>query len=166
MTRYATICCYFGKWPAHFQLWLDSCSWNNGIDFILVTDIPVFGYDVPRNVHIIPMTFEKVRNRIANQFKDLSICLDRPYKLCDFKVSYGLVFSDIFAGYEYWGVNDIDVRCGDVLSSVPRGRKYKKIFTWHLGCHLLWTSPGPSHDVSQGLPKGEDNSEEIFCLSR
>lgn len=128
--RYSALCCYFGQWPTHFGYWLKSCSFNDGVDFILVTDIPVEGYDIPRNVRIVRKSFEEVRMAIASKFPDIHIALDRPYKLCDFKTAYGFIFEDLFEGYDYWGYYDIDTLWGDILKFIPEnsGSRLVKIF--------------------------------------
>lgn len=118
--RYAALCCYFGKWPNYFQFWLSSCRYNQGIDFFLVSDISVDGYDVPTNVHIIKKNFEDVRSLINSKFPEIEISLERPYKLCDFKVAYGYIFSDLFEGYDYWGYFDIDTIWGNILKFIPQ----------------------------------------------
>lgn len=117
--RYAAVCCYFGQWPAHFQVWLSSCSYNKQIVFWLVTDIPMEGYCVPDNVKICRMSFEEVGARIQDRFPELQICVNRPYKLCDFKTAYGYIFDDLFEDYDYWGYYDIDTIWGDIVKFIP-----------------------------------------------
>lgn len=117
--RYAAVCCYFGKWPAHFQVWLSSCSYNKQIVFWLVTDIPMEGYCVPDNVKVCRMSFEEVGTRIQDRFPELQVCVNRPYKLCDFKTAYGYIFDDLFDGFDYWGYYDIDTIWGDIVKFIP-----------------------------------------------
>ena len=118
--RFAALCCYYGQWPGYFAVWLKSCSYLPDIDFILVSDIPTAGYDVPANVHMVPMSFAEVRSRVVHKFPEITVSLDRPYKLCDFKVAYGYVFDDLFCGYDYWGFYDIDTIWGDVFCGLKR----------------------------------------------
>lgn len=117
--RYAAVCCYFGKWPAHFQMWLSTCSYNLQVTFWLVTDIPMEGYQVPDNVKVCRMSFTEVGERIQKTFPDINVCVDRPYKLCDFKTAYGNIFVDLFEGYDYWGFYDIDTLWGDIVKFIP-----------------------------------------------
>lgn len=116
---YAALCCYFGQWPSHLRFWLKSCSYNRGVHFILVTDISTDLYDIPDNVQVVKMSFAKVRERIQQKFPEVKISLDRPYKLCDFKVAYGWIFDDLFEGYDYWGFFDIDTIWGDIEKFIP-----------------------------------------------
>ncbi|MBQ0058202.1 MAG: hypothetical protein KBT20_11150 [Bacteroidales bacterium] len=117
--RYAALCCYFGQWPSHFRFWLRSCSYNPQIRFILVSDIPVDGYDLPENVQLVRQSFADVKKRIARTFPEITVSVDRPYKLCDFKTAYGRIFNDLFEGCDYWGFYDIDTVWGDILKFVP-----------------------------------------------
>ena len=52
-----------------------------------------------------------------------------PYKLCDYKCTYGHVFEELAAGYEYWGYCDVDVLVGDIKSFLERAnfRQYLRI---------------------------------------
>lgn len=119
IVQYAAVCCYFGQWPEYFQFWLKSCSYNDKIDFYLVSDIPTNGYEVPENVHIVTKTFAQVQELVRTKFPEISVSLDRPYKLCDFKTAYGYIFEDLFKGYDYWGFYDIDTIWGDILKFIP-----------------------------------------------
>ncbi|MBQ4282819.1 MAG: hypothetical protein IJB96_02700, partial [Lachnospira sp.] len=104
--KIAIMTLYFGKLPSYIDLWLDSCRCNPDVDFIIYTD-DEGEYLLPSNVYIKRCTFEDMRTRIASHF-DFPISLKSPYKLCDFKATYGDVFSDEFAGYDFWGHCDLD----------------------------------------------------------
>lgn len=130
MNRYAALCCYYGRWPEHFPFWLQSCSYNREVTFFLVTDLSIEEYEVPDNVRVVSLSFADVRERICSRFPEIKISLDRPYKLCDFKVTYGYVFDDLFMGYAYWGIFDIDTIWGNILKFLPENGdcRYKKLF--------------------------------------
>lgn len=127
---YAALCCYFGQWPSHFRFWLKSCSYNRGVRFMLVSDISTDGYAIPDNVQVVKMSFAEVKERIQQKFPEIKISLDRPYKLCDFKVAYGWIFDDLFCGYDYWGFYDIDTIWGDIEKFIPENSDHHlvKIF--------------------------------------
>lgn len=118
-TCYAALCCYFGQWPEYFQTWLNSCRYNRGITFYMVSDIPVDTYLVPDNVRVIPLSFIEVRQRVQTALPELNISLERPYKLCDYKPAYGRIFADLFEGHDYWGYYDIDTVWGDIEKFIP-----------------------------------------------
>jgi hypothetical protein len=40
--------------------------------------------------------------------------LDAPYKLCDYKPTYGYVFADYISQYDYWGYCDVDMIFGNL----------------------------------------------------
>lgn len=44
----------------------------------------------------------------------MKISLEKPYKLCDFKEIYGIIFEDYIKNYDYWGECDFDVVFGDL----------------------------------------------------
>ena len=55
---------------------------------------------MPKNVKVIKSTFEDIRNIIQSKF-DFKIILDQPYKLCDYKPSYGYVFEEYIKEYDF-----------------------------------------------------------------
>ena len=119
MTKYSAVCCYFGKWPSHFQFWLDSCRYNRNITFFLVSDIPTDEFRLPENVCVIRMSFPELHDLISTKFSEIKISLDRPYKLCDFKTAYGYIFDEYCKEYEYWGYYDIDTIWGNIEKFIP-----------------------------------------------
>lgn len=46
----------------------------------------------------------------------MEVCLPRPYKLCDFRAAYGVIFAKWLEGYDFWGYCDIDIVWGDLQS--------------------------------------------------
>lgn len=115
--QYYRICIinvYMGKLPPCFRKWLESCSWNPTIDFKLITDQDL--HVTTSNVSIIHMSFDQVKERATQALSEFGLtpCIDRPYKLCDFKPVYGLMFGDLIEGYDYWGHCDLDLVFGDL----------------------------------------------------
>lgn len=108
---------YFGKLPIWFNLWLKSCSYNERFTFIVFTDDKYIG-DVPKNVIIKYMKFQKFRAKIQNKFK-FEISLETPYKLCDYKPIYGYVFDEYLNNALYWGYCDMDLIFGDLNKFLP-----------------------------------------------
>ena len=105
---------YFGQMPCYFQLWLQSCQCNNNVDFFVFTDC-IIQEVVPRNVRIIPMTLCEMERRASDVLK-LSISLKTPYKCCDYKPLFGLIFNDYIREYDYWGHCDFDMIFGNLES--------------------------------------------------
>ena len=103
---------YFGTLPKGFDLFLISCKYNSTIDFLLLTDDHT-QYDYPDNFRVIYTTFEIIQNRIRNNF-DFEVKISYPFKLCDYRPSYGEIFKDYFKGYDFWGHCDVDLLFGDI----------------------------------------------------
>ncbi len=142
--KYELICPYFGVLPNNFQLWLESCKYNKEFHFIVFTNDNT-KYKKPNNVDINILTFEDFKKKIQSKF-DFKISLDNPYKLCDYKVSYGYIFEDIL-NCEYWGYCDMDLIFGNLKKFLPN-KKYDKI----------------SHEGHFCLIKNEKKYREAFML--
>lgn len=107
---------YFGKMGNLFPLWLRTCALNPSVNWIIFTD-NYEEYSYPPNVRVVHMSFKEVVKKFQNQF-DFPICLDTPYKLCDFKPAYGEVFSDYIQNFDFWGHCDIDLLWGDIRNFI------------------------------------------------
>lgn len=118
---------YFGRLPKGFDLWLISAGANPSIDWILFTDDHT-GYNYPNNVKVVYQTYESFVGRIKEHF-DFSICIDRPWKLCEFRPAYGEIFADELEGYDYWGHCDLDLLWGNIRSFITDDilSRYEKI---------------------------------------
>lgn len=103
--------------PWYFDYFLHSCRYNPTIDFFIVTDDTAYSKSVPQNVNIIHATLNEI-NAKATQMLGFTSNITRGYKLCDFKPTYGILFSNILKGYDYWGHGDIDVIFGDIRSFI------------------------------------------------
>ncbi len=119
---------YFGKFNNYFPLFLQSFSCNTEFDLLLFTDSDV-NYIYPSNVKVFKTTLDRVRER-AEEKLEFKICLSTPYKLCDYKPSYGFLFEEYIKEYEYWGHCDCDLIFGNLnqmlLPLLNEG--YDKIF--------------------------------------
>lgn len=103
---------YFGKFNNYMYLWLESCRYNKNIDWLLITDQKI-EVSIPENVKVIYKTFEALREEFQSKF-DFKLCLQRPYKLCDFKPFYGYLFKEYTTGYDFWGYCDCDLIFGKI----------------------------------------------------
>lgn len=121
----AVISVYYGKLPGSFGPWLLSCKHNPSIDFLLFTDQKVT--DKPDNLTVINLEFSEVQ-RLINQKLGREVNLIKPYKLCDLKPMYGVVFSKYLSEYEYWAHCDMDLVFGDIRGFIDKYnyRKYDK----------------------------------------
>ena len=112
MKKICLVALYFGKLPDYFKIWMKGCEYNSTIDFLLITDNKI-EYSIPSNIKIINKRFYEVKEMIQKKF-DFKISLDKPYKLCDYKPSYGEVFQEYLKGYDFWGHCDIDLFFGNI----------------------------------------------------
>lgn len=103
---------YFGNLPWYFAYFLHSCKFNSTIDFLIFSDIEN-KYTLPSNVQIIHTEFDDIKI-LASKKLDLQVNIKFPYKLCDFKPAYGLIFEDYTKGYDFWGQSDIDLIFGSL----------------------------------------------------
>lgn len=103
---------YYGVFPNYFHLWINSASYNSFIDFYIITDSD-FPYQLPNNIHKKSISLNEIKQRLQEKTKK-KIVLSSPYKLCDYKPAYGLIFEDIIHNYDYWGWCDPDIIFGDL----------------------------------------------------
>src|SRR4051794_34241048 len=89
---------------------------NPDVHWLLITDRPV--PDAPPNVTVRLCEFAALVARIQRHF-DFPVSLERPYKLCDFRPSFGEVFADELTGYDFWGHCDLDVVFGRIRDHLP-----------------------------------------------
>ena len=116
--KIAIVIPYFGKWPKYFSIFLQSCKNNqNIIDFIFFTDIKRPNI-YPENVSFQLFSLKDF-NTLASQKIGLEVSVSKPYKLCDFKPCYGLIFEDYLRQYEFWGHGDEDLILGDLSQFLP-----------------------------------------------
>lgn len=112
MKSIAFVIPYFGKFNNYFQLWLSSCAANPTIDWLIFTD-DKRKFEYPSNVHVSYTTLSETKHRFENAL-GCKICLEQPYKLCDFKPFYGVVYADELKGYDFWGYCDMDLIWGNI----------------------------------------------------
>lgn len=139
---------YFGKLPVVFPYWLKSAVANEKIDFHLITD-QIVGFNLAPNIFVHSMEFASLNRRMVELLGASKI--SSPYKLCDFKPTYGHLFEDILDGYDSWGYSDIDLVFGDldaqVISPGLLG-KYDKVFDLgHLSFYRNVTSMNRLYSV-------------------
>ena len=119
---------YFGKFNNYFPLFLKSCEKNNLFNWIIFTDNET-KYDYPKNVKVVKMTLNKMKE-IAEKKLGFQVCMETPYKLCDYKPSYGFLFEEYIKEYDYWGHCDCDLIFGNLnkLLMPLLNQEYDKLF--------------------------------------
>lgn len=114
--RCCIITCYIGTLPKWMQQWLESCRRNSDFDFIVVTDDRT-EFQTPPNVKFLYASLKELKERFQLQM-EFPISLEHAYKLCDYKLLYGLAFQGELVGYEFWGHCDLDMLFGSLSSFI------------------------------------------------
>lgn len=119
---------YFGKFPASFNLFLESCKNNPTIDWLIITD-NIININID-NIQVVNKSFDDFKIFVQNKF-DFPIALDNAYKLCDFRPAYGYLFEDYISKYDFWGHCDVDLIFGNIRKFINDNvfSKYDKILT-------------------------------------
>ena len=141
-SKIAVIVVYFGTTPWYLSYFFHSCKYNPSIDFLIFTDQKGFRSDVSKNVLVKQMTFREFIKLLSVRLK-LEIDFDIPYKICDFRPAFGVVFEDYLKGYDFWAHADADVIFGNIRKFVTPVllEKYDIISMRHdyiLGCFTLF----------------------------
>lgn len=113
MKTIALVVPYFGKIPAFYWVWRITALQNETIDFLVFTDDDTIHSE--GNIHVYQMSWTEMQNKIRAVF-DFPVCIEQPYKLCEYKPSFGIIFDEQLKNYDFWGYCDIDMVLGDIRS--------------------------------------------------
>lgn len=114
----ALIILYFGKWPAWSNFFLKSCTTNSDIKFLIFTDNAPH-LKSSKNIQFIDFNVNNF-NELASHKLGLSLDVKQPYKICDFRPAFGLIFEDYFQGFSFWGHIDIDIIFGSISRFITK----------------------------------------------
>lgn len=117
MEKIVVISVYYGKLPPYYRLWLRSCELNPTIDFLFFTDIELNA--LPKNVQLINMSFQSFKE-LASKKLGKDVCIDAPYKICDYRPMFGQILQNYLTEYDYWAHCDMDMVFGDLRSFFER----------------------------------------------
>ena len=103
---------FFGEWPAYFNFFLSGCKHNDWLDILFFTDnkLPL---GAPDNVKLYSFSINNF-NELCRRQIGIDIHLQYPYKICDFRPFFGVIFCEYLSDYTYWGYGDIDVIYGNL----------------------------------------------------
>jgi hypothetical protein len=145
---------YFGTLPDMFRYWLKSATNNPEIDFHLVGDCLNLS-DIPKNVFTHTLAFHELNNAIGEKLGGRP--LTSPYKLCDLKPTYSILFPEIVKGYKIWGFSDLDLVLGDISSLVDfknLPRNWGRVFDFgHLS--FFPNDPASNHAFEDSIAGGD-----------
>lgn len=118
---------YFGKFPNTIEAFILSCENNREFDWLIFTDDEI--KEVPKNVTIINTSLWEIKKLIENKL-GIEISLKAPYKLCDYRPAFGVIFEEYLINYDFWGYGDIDLIYGKLSSFITDEilSKYDKIY--------------------------------------
>jgi hypothetical protein len=157
--------CYYGEFPWYFSYFLHSCSFNASIDFLIFSDIKT-EYSLPANVKICYQTVEAIK-KLAGEKLGFTVNIDEPYKLCDFKPAYGLIFENYTKGYRFWAQSDIDVIYGNMRNFFTDAflDKYDFVSLRHdytTGCFALYRN----NSTMNNLFRRSKDYKTVFSTAR
>lgn len=153
---------YFGKFPAYFPLYLESCKYNSEYEWLIFTD-DLTNYSYPENVKVVYKTFLDMKQLIQSKF-DFPIKCDRSYKLCDYRPAFGYIFEEYVKEYEFWGHVDCDCVWGRLNKFITSDvlEKYDRIYALgHLS--LLRNTPENNRMFRRTLNQKE-RYKEVFSM--
>jgi len=110
------------------SLFLKSCEANPTINWLLVTDQTVNPEELPKNVIVKQTNFIDLVSHISDVL-GFEVNIPYPYKLCEFRPAYGLIFAEEIMGFNFWGCCDMDVIFGNLRKFLTRDLfdKYDKL---------------------------------------
>lgn len=114
MNRLQLISPWFGKWPAWINFFIESCKWNPEVDWLIPTDQHPPENSAP-NVHFMFCSFADFKERLSSSL-GVDLTAMPPYKLCDVRPFFGVVFERELSGYSHFGYCDLDIVWGDIRS--------------------------------------------------
>lgn len=117
---------YFGKFPETIELTFSTMEHNSTIDWVIFTDNTEY-VNRYQNIKFIKMSFEDVKELINAKFGTF---ISTPYKICDYRPAYGVIFSKYVKGYDFWGYCDLDMIFGNLRKFFTEEKleKYDKIY--------------------------------------
>lgn len=91
-------------------MFLQSVS-DKGFDIFFFSD-NVRPVSLPSNCKWVSYSFNEIKNLFDNKLQ-MSVSLNHPKKLCDFKPALGFLFKEYIENYRFWGSLDIDTCMGN-----------------------------------------------------
>ncbi len=128
---------YLGVPPAYFKMWYESALFNKDVDFLIICDKSFYNsflllkLDLNKNVRFVIKTLQEIKEDIKKSINVESVSLNFPYKLCDYKPFWGLVYKDYLIGFDFWGYCDLDTVFGDFFNQFDlSNKKIKRYQRW------------------------------------
>jgi hypothetical protein len=107
---------YFGAKPLWMPVFLKSCHANPDFTFLILSDVMPEGRR--KNVKVVRMTLAELKV-LASEKLDMPVSLESPYKVCDLRPAFGLIFEDYLKTSSFWGTCDVDMILGNIRNFFP-----------------------------------------------
>ncbi len=127
MKKICIIVVYFGKFPNFLDFYLKTCSYNPTINWLIYTNCKI-PENYPQNIKFIKGTKKKF-SELASKKLGFKVSIKNPYKLCDFKPTYGILFEEQLKKFDFWGTGDLDLFYGNIRKFITNNmlKKYEII---------------------------------------
>ncbi|WP_157488253.1 DUF6625 family protein [Dyadobacter crusticola] len=107
---------YFGPPPAWMPFFLESCHANPDCTFLFFSDTMPEG--TRQNVKVVRMTLADLK-ALAIARLEMPVSLENPYKVCDLRPAFGIIFDDYLKTSVFWGTCDVDMVLGNIRNFFP-----------------------------------------------
>ena len=111
-SRIRMILIWFGDFPDFFSYFLKSIGENALFNLLILSDREV-NLELPTNVEYKKFTIAEF-NQLSSEKLGFDITIQDPYKICDFKPVFGLIFDEFIRDSDFWGYCDMDMIPGNV----------------------------------------------------
>lgn len=112
MHRVGIVVCYFGKWPRGFDIFLKTCAGNPTVHFLFFTDAEPPGR-LPGNLVFKPFRLDDLK-ALSSKKLGMNVAVKTPYKVCDLRPAFGVIFEEYLQDFDFWGYCDLDVVFGNL----------------------------------------------------
>lgn len=161
MNRICLIYPYFGKFPNYFNLFLESAKHNKNIDFHIYTDNEFLDINAD-NIYFHKDSLAEIKNRAAKVL-NLNCVLSKPYKLCDYKPLYNLIFGEA-KDYEFWGFGDVDLILGNISKFVTDDVLNNNVVIGDYGHFMIMKND--SEITSKFLEYNKERIKKVFTTDK
>lgn len=103
---------YFGAWPEWFPIFLESCRANRTVHWLFHTDCAIPA-ETPPNVTFSSISLARYYEQVSDSL-GISFKPEEPYKICDVRPAYGVIYKNEIQSFDYFGYGDLDVIYGNI----------------------------------------------------
>lgn len=132
MKRICLLTIYLGLPPWYLPYFLHTCKSNLSVNFLIFSDEIDEKIQLSNNVKLTKISLEQL-NKLASCKLKFPVNISDPYKICDLKPTFGLLFEEYLTEFDYWGHIDLDIIWGDIRSFITEDllNRYELICVRH-----------------------------------